>query len=323
MILIASFFLLVSHVADNYAADDKYGKIWDYKVNGANGPEHWRRNASICGHNAQSPINILTDHVTYNADLSIKLDDYDQIGGNTTFAMTNRNTDIAFEGKVKNGGNTSQTITFKGVKYRFYQFHFHWGAENQRGSEHLVDWQPSAGELHIIHQNTKYRDISEAVDKNDGLLVWGHFLRVNSRDQVDNPDFQTLLNKFSSATRCCAKTDVNVNLFKLLPKSHEHFFTYQGGLTTPPCYESVRWVVNRHPILISERQMNTFRSLKDEAMGGVELSDNFRPPQPLNGRIVESNFNPNDMYTVRGTGTSIAPCFFIILSIVCSLLFTF
>jgi len=326
MLHLVSFFLLVSHVAENEAAGSTYGTLWDYKVNGINGPEHWRRNASICGNNAQSPINILTNHVTYNPDLNILLGDYDQIGGNTTFGMTNRNTDIAFTGEVKNGGNPSQTITFKGVKYRFYQFHFHWGSANHQGSEHLVDWQRSAGELHIIHQNVKYPNISEAVDKADGLLVWGHFLRVNSINKVDNPDFQQLLSKFTPAEQCCSVTDVDVNLFKLLPKSHGHFFTYQGGLTTPPCYESVRWVVNRHPILISESQMNTFRGLKDNAMAGAELSDNFRPPQPLNGRIVESNFDPKDLYTMQmatGTGTSIMPGVFLIFSAVISLYFTF
>lgn len=310
--MFASLLLLVSKVAVIDAADS-YGHSWNYQVNGVLGPSRWSVNASICGRSFQSPINILTKHVKYNKDLNIKLKDYDQKGGNVTFIMVNRNTDIAFEGKAKNGATIPQTVIFKGDKYRFFQFHFHWGAENHKGSEHLVDWQRSSGELHIIHQNTKYGNIKAAMVQQDGLLVWGHFLRVNSVNDVENPDFQKLLDNFGKATECCTETDVDVNLFKLLPKSHEEFFTYQGGLTTPPCYESVRWIVNRSPIYISEAQMNTFRSLKDKEMGGTILADNFRPPQPLNGRIVESNFDPAEPYA--GAGVTVSPCFLTVFSI--------
>ena len=32
--------------------------------------------------------------------------------------------------------------------------------------------------MHIIHYNDKYADVGAAIDKSDGLLVWGHFLQV-------------------------------------------------------------------------------------------------------------------------------------------------
>lgn len=36
------------------------------------------------------------------------------------------------------------------------------------------------------------------------------------------------------------------------------YYTYQGSLTTPPCYESVRWIVFKDIIKISNNQVSYF-----------------------------------------------------------------
>ena len=59
---------------------------------------------------------------------------------------------------------------------------------------------------------------------------------------------------------------------------------YQGSLTTPHCNEVVEWILFTTPLNISTSQMHMFRHLKDSL--GHDLKDNFRPPQPLNGREV-------------------------------------
>lgn len=43
-----------------------------------------------------------------------------------------------------------------------------------------------------------------------------------------------------------------ISLSDVLPYDWS-FYTYQGSLTTPPCYETVQWIVLRCPIAVSRK----------------------------------------------------------------------
>ena len=90
------------------------------------------------------------------------------------------------------------------------------------------------------------------------------------------------------------------------------YSTYEGSLTTPTCNEGesrspsyqvlfrslvinvellkiipflvVEWINFLQPLKISRAQLAAFRMLDDDNM--KDIVDNFRPPQPLNGRTV-------------------------------------
>ena len=62
------------------------------------------------------------------------------------------------------------------------------------------------------------------------------------------------------------------------------YSTYEGSLTTPTCNEVVEWINFLEPLKISRAQLAAFRNLDDDKM--KDIVDNFRPPQPLNGRTV-------------------------------------
>ena len=62
-------------------------------------------------------------------------------------------------------------------------------------------------------------------------------------------------------------------------------YRYEGSLTTPPCSESVQWIVLTMPIEMSEAQISAFKAI---------IHDNNRPVQPLNGRKLLVNVRVNE-----------------------------
>jgi carbonic anhydrase len=59
------------------------------------------------------------------------------------------------------------------------------------------------------------------------------------------------------------------------------FYTYKGSLTTPPCSETVSWLVMKEPMTVSKSQVEKFKSL-------VHGNTN-RPVQPLYGRVISES----------------------------------
>merc|ERR1712016_99717 len=82
--------------------------------------------------------------------------------------------------------------------YQLAQFHAHWGGENARGSEHTVDGKSFSAELHLVHYNTKYGDLGNAVDKPDGLAVLGMFIKV--RNEGDDRESTAILPRSGLST---------------------------------------------------------------------------------------------------------------------------
>ncbi|KAL9693591.1 hypothetical protein quinque_012876 [Culex quinquefasciatus] len=134
--------------------------------------------------------------------------------------------------------------------YQFSSLHFHWGAESDRGAEHVVDGKRHTMEMHLVFYNQIYGSFDNAKTQCNGLAVLGVFFQNSTAE----PDY------------------------RWIPAF------YHGSLTTPPYYESVTWLVMKKPLQVSENQMSAFRSLKDE--DGNPLVDNYRELQPINGRTI-------------------------------------
>ena len=71
--------------------------------------------------------------------------------------------------------------------------------------------------------------------------------------------------------------DMKLAAAELMPKTRE-YYRFSGSLTTPPCSEGVNWLVLKHPVTASEKQIEQLHA----AMG----HDNARPVQPLNARVI-------------------------------------
>ncbi|KAM9775024.1 carbonic anhydrase 1-like [Syngnathus typhle] len=255
---------------------------WGYAAN--NGPDKWSASFPIADGPRQSPIDINPGLASYDGalkPLSLKYDPgtcLDILNNGHSFQVTfSDDTDSS----VLTGGPVS------GV-YRLKQFHFHWGASDDKGSEHTVSGNKYPAELHLVHWNTKYGNFGEAASKPDGLAVVGVFLQIGD----ENASLQKVLHAFGAIkTKGKQTTFKGFDPSSLLPSCLD-YWTYDGSLTTPPLLESVTWIVCKDAISVSSAQMDKFRSLLFSGEGEPEccMVDNYRPPQPLKGRQVRACF---------------------------------
>jgi len=254
---------------------------WSYS--GKDGPANWP-GACTTGRK-QSPINLnVTGNKVERAE-PFRFHKYGNVP--PTSFVGNKGKNVKFEIKDVAAKDMPQ-VTGGGLKgrYNFAQFHFHWGNVHTIGSEHIVSEESYPMELHLVHFNQKYGDdLGGAITKGNGaqdtLAVLGIMFRMTEKDnQKLQPLIETMKDVKNFGKEAKAK---KFPLIDLLPVERNTFYRYDGSLTTPGCNEIVIWTVFKNPIDISKSQMTTFRDLTQE---NEYLMNNFRPAQPLNGRIV-------------------------------------
>nr|XP_060612984.1 carbonic anhydrase 4 [Anolis sagrei ordinatus] len=287
------FFCLYSTAAKAASGED--GPHWCYLSQKCQDPHckeprQWdEMPGSTCGGNAQSPINIVTSKIEYDWNL-------------LPFRFEKYNTEQASNWDIVNNGHTVQVnldgsakISSGGLsgKYKAMQFHFHWGNDAEKskrrlspGSEHSIDGERYAMELHIVHIKENYADISDALKEN-GVAVLGFFIEVGE----NNENYVPLLSQFKEIPFSGNKTVMPpLRLDSLIPKAEDltSFYRYNGSLTTPSCNQNVIWTLFEKPIELQLEQIQEFwmelyfGTTKDNSW----MVDNFRPTQPLGNRIV-------------------------------------
>ncbi len=142
-------------------------------------------------------------------------------------------------------------ISVGGVDYQLVQFHFH------GKSEEKIDGKQYDLVAHMVHKSAF-----------GNLLVVGVlFEEGKERSAI-----------LDTVTKGVGSTTL-LNPAALLPKESGRYWHYMGSLTTPPCSENVRWYVMKEIQSATAEQIAAMRKFYDH---------NYRPVQPLNGRIVES-----------------------------------
>jgi len=263
---------------------------WSYE--GSTGPAHWGDYFEPAKGNLQSPINIKQAEAEFSSDLSKKP---------LTFSYDNacfkyiENTGSSFQ--VTGTPEAASSVTGGPVEheYKFLQFHIHWGKKTKEGSEHTVDGDATEAELHIVNWNsTLYKTPAEAAssDKNDGLIVLGIMLKLGEANSELNKIIPSLYEIPLKGQKVQLKDILEIQ--KLFPAG-TNYWTYQGSLTTPPCYQSVQWVLFKDAIDVSEEQLIAFRELNNcsdlsECCEGSKIKHNYRPVCPSNNRKVFKSF---------------------------------
>ncbi|XP_032086612.1 carbonic anhydrase 5A, mitochondrial isoform X1 [Thamnophis elegans] len=245
----------------------------------------WQSPITIPGGSRQSPINIQWRDSVYDPHLEPLEIRYDP---DTCLHMWNN----GYSFLVEFEDTADKSIITGGPLenyYRLKQFHFHWGAVNEWGSEHTVNCKVFPAELHLVHWNCcKFGSFEEALMDENGLAVIGVFLKLGA--------YHNGLQKLVDALPSIKYKDSLVELEEFDPScllpSCPDYWTYSGSLTTPPLSESVTWIIKKKPIEVDEDQLEVFRMLLFSPAGEDEqrMVDNFRPLQPIMDRTVRSSF---------------------------------
>ncbi|CAG0900485.1 unnamed protein product [Darwinula stevensoni] len=128
----------------------------------------------MCGGPSQSPLDL--GNVTF-ADLGIfRFQGYGLLP--TSVNVTNNGQTAHVTLKTKNplklsGGSLPG-------EYVFDQLHFHWGSSLDRGSEHTIEGTKFPMEMHMVHYNAKFKNVTEATASGEqtAFAVLGFFFEV-------------------------------------------------------------------------------------------------------------------------------------------------
>lgn len=246
-LLLLSFFSLPVFASTAYGGEHVHAQ-WSY--GGDTGPAHWSAlpDTACASKVRQSPIDLVpvdmettprqpyTFHYGYGAswfDQSVKI----------------HNTGHSVEADFS---KANDLLDVGGQSYRLMQAHFH------TPSEHTINGEHMAGEIHLVH-----------VSNTGEIAVTAILVKEGAPNS-------TLGKMFAHIPEGDAQDPASVEISHVFPLNRTAY-VYSGSLTTPPCTENVTWIVIKTPVSMSKEQIESFHSA---------FGDNNRPTQPLAGRVV-------------------------------------
>ncbi|MEZ5788309.1 MAG: carbonic anhydrase family protein [Xanthobacteraceae bacterium] len=220
------------------------GHHWGYE--GAGGPARWgdldKANQACSIGAQQSPIDI---EETIRAELPALRINW---AGALETIVNNGHT-------IQLNAAPGSTLKLGDVEYKLLQFHFH------RPSEHLINGKSFPMEVHFVHQNAA-----------GGLAVVGVLMATGGANAAFNKVVGTMPKQAGST----AKADAAINPNEFLPPTLT-YYRYPGSLTTPPCSETVEWLLLTESVKVGDADIAAFAGL---------YAMNARPAQKNNRRAV-------------------------------------
>ncbi|XP_074605724.1 carbonic anhydrase 1-like [Brevipalpus obovatus] len=275
---------------------------WDYTDQ-----YQWGDVSGMCNGTRQSPINIDRNQAKLNTSLKLTLLNYDlpYLDINKT-NLTNSGHHVAITdfpaNKMIIGGSALYHMSFT-----LLEIHWHWSKDPRDGSEHAIDGERFASEIHFFHRNLKYSTPEEASKYEDGFATLGVLLELGE----ENAGLAVVLKSFQNMNNPTRKInpDEPIRLGDLLPKNRESFYTYHGSKTTPTCDESNTWIIFKERMTISEEQLNRLTQFYGHGETSKLIRTN-RHLQQQNDRIIYQS----------DTGTSLKPLYSTVLMTIISIL---
>lgn len=113
--------------------------------------------------------------------------------------------------------------------YYLHDFHIHWG------SEHTIHGKVFDAELHLVHYNSKYENITVALQKSDGVAVLGVLFDLDKSTNGVRPMISSAarVKEFGTANYVGTKPEELFSLYDFLTRKKFKVWSYLGSLTTP------------------------------------------------------------------------------------------
>jgi carbonic anhydrase len=225
-------------------------KNWGYGKR--NGPGTWATIYTPCAGRRQSPINIKKRNVIKRKGAGELLISYSKAPAGSLKMENNGHTV-----KVFGNGLIGDYILLLGRRYKLQQFHFH------SLSEHRVNGEQFPMEAQFVHK-----------DDAGHYLILAVLFRIGAENSALNQLGFSLIPRKGSRMRTG-----QVSPMGILPTKWHEFYAYEGSFTSPPCTEGIKWLVQQQ-----------YQTLSWQTFQAFPFKNNFRPPQPLNGRVVTMTF---------------------------------
>ncbi|KAJ1368140.1 hypothetical protein KIN20_029209 [Parelaphostrongylus tenuis] len=145
---------------------------------------------------------------------------------------------------IREGNESELAISFlPEEQYHLDMLTWHWSTEPMNGSEHTIGGVGYAGELHLIHRNTRFSTMELALKQPNGVLAIAIFLN-ESHDE--NPTITPFIELLPNITY--KGNEIRIGHFNFgglfpPPEKTKEFWMYEGSETVEPFRETVQWLV--------------------------------------------------------------------------------